>query len=72
MRLKFVDAPGAGKLGCAQTMLGGTGIAVSRKSAHLEEAVAYAKWMASQEHQQGTYFARAASPGVWRRQPMRR
>ncbi len=62
VQLKFVDAPAAGRLGCAGTMLGGTGVAVSRKSEHLDEAVAYAKWLVSQEHQRGTYFREGGQP----------
>jgi multiple sugar transport system substrate-binding protein len=62
VRLKFIDAPATGRSGCAHTMLGGTGVAVSRKSAHQEKAVAYAKWLVSQEHQRGTYFCEGGQP----------
>jgi multiple sugar transport system substrate-binding protein len=61
-RLKFTNAPAAGQRGCAGTMLGGTGIAVSRHSTHQPEATAYAKWLASTEHQRGTYFRKGGQP----------
>jgi multiple sugar transport system substrate-binding protein len=60
--LKFTNAPAAGRLGCAGTMLGGTGIAVSPRSKYQSEAIAYAKWIASPEHQQGTYFRAGGQP----------
>jgi len=62
VRLKFTNAPGAGQQGCAGTMLGGTGIAVSALSAHPVEAVTYAKWLTSPEHQRGTYFREGGQP----------
>jgi multiple sugar transport system substrate-binding protein len=66
--LKFVDAPATGNRGCAGTQLGGTGIAISKQSKHREEAVAYAKWLASPQHQSGTYFREGGQPaslGAW-------
>jgi multiple sugar transport system substrate-binding protein len=60
--LKFADAPAVGGRGCAGTQLGGTGIAVSEKSPNREAAVSYAKWLASQEHQRGTYFREGGQP----------
>jgi len=39
VHLKFADAPAAGRRGCAGTMLGGTGVAISRKSAQQEKAI---------------------------------
>ena len=62
VRLKFANAPGAGQQGCAGTMLGGTGIAVSALSAHPVEAVNYAKWLTSPEHQRGVYFREEGQP----------
>jgi multiple sugar transport system substrate-binding protein len=62
VQLKFIDAPAAGPRGCAGTMLGGTGVAISKKSLHAEEAVAYARWLVSQEHQRGTYFREGGQP----------
>jgi multiple sugar transport system substrate-binding protein len=60
--LRFADGPAAGDRGCAGTQLGGTGIAVSKKSPNREAAVSYAKWLASQEHQRGTYFREGGQP----------
>jgi len=60
--LRFTNAPAIENLGCAGTQLGGTGIAVSRKSVHRNEAVAYAKWLASPEHQCGSYFREGGQP----------
>lgn len=62
VRLKFTNAPGAGQLGCASTMLGGTGVAVSKLSGNQSEAIAYAKWLVSPEHQRGTYFREGGQP----------
>ena len=62
VKLKFTDAPAAGEHGCAGTMLGGTGLAISSASAHRDEALAYAKWLVSQEHQRGTYFREGGQP----------
>jgi multiple sugar transport system substrate-binding protein len=62
VRLKFTDAPAAGERGCAGTMLGGTGVAVSKLSAHPSEAIAYAKWLATPEHQRGSYFREGGQP----------
>ncbi len=58
--LQFSDAPSLG--GRAVTMLGGTGVAVSSNSSHAGEAMAYAKWLASPEHQGGTYFRAGGQP----------
>jgi multiple sugar transport system substrate-binding protein len=66
VRLKFTNAPSAGQCGCAGTMLGGTGIAVSKFSPHSSEAIAYAKWLASPEHQSGTYFREGGQPASLR------
>jgi len=61
-RLKFTNAPAAGQRGCAGTMLGGTGVAVSKLSAHQSDAIVYAKWLVSPEHQRGTYFREGGQP----------
>jgi multiple sugar transport system substrate-binding protein len=60
--LKFTNAPAAGQFGCAGTMLGGTGVAVSKLTPHASEAIAYAKWLASPEHQRGSYFREGGQP----------
>ena len=62
VRLKFTNAPAAGERGSAGTMLGGTGVAISKFSAHQSEAIAYAKWLVSPEHQRGTYFREGGQP----------
>ena len=62
VRLKFTNAPSASQRGCAGTMLGGTGIAVSRLSANQLAAIAYAKWLVSPEHQRGIYFREGGQP----------
>jgi len=62
VRLKFTNAPNASQRGCAGTMMGGTGIAVSKLSAHQLEAIAYAKWLVSPEHQRGIYFREGGQP----------
>ena len=60
--LKFTNAPAAGARGCAGTMLGGTGVAISKLSKDQNEAVAYAKWLVSPEHQRGTYVREGGQP----------
>ncbi len=60
--LKFANAPAATRDRPAATMLGGAGIAVSYGSAHQEEAIAYAKWLVTPEHQRGTYFRAGGQP----------
>jgi multiple sugar transport system substrate-binding protein len=62
VRLKFTNAPAAGLRGCAGTMLGGTGVAISKLSTHQAEAIAYAKWLVSPEHQRGIYFREGGQP----------
>ena len=61
-RLKFTDAPGAGPRGCAGTTLGGTGVALSPYGENQPQAIAYAKWLVSEEHQRGTYFRSGGQP----------
>jgi multiple sugar transport system substrate-binding protein len=60
--LKFTNAPAAGQSGSVGTMLGGTGVAVSRRSRYPLEAIAYAKWLTSPQHQAGTYFREGGQP----------
>ena len=61
--LTFADAPGFGDNGPRGTVLGGTGIAVSAATAHPEEAVDYAFWIAGAACQRGLYFASGGQPG---------
>jgi multiple sugar transport system substrate-binding protein len=62
VRLKFTNVPSARQRGCAGAMLGGTGIAISKLSAHQSEAIAYAKWLVDPEHQRGIYFREGGQP----------
>ena len=62
VRLKFTNAPAAGDRGSSGTMLGGTGVAISKLSSHPLEAITYAKWLVSPEHQRGTYFREGGQP----------
>jgi multiple sugar transport system substrate-binding protein len=62
VRLLFANAPATGATGCAGTQLGGTGVAVSKQSPHRDEAVVYAKWLASPQHQRGTYVQEGGQP----------
>jgi multiple sugar transport system substrate-binding protein len=62
VQLRFTNAPATGQFGCAGTLLGGTGIAVSRLSDNQAAAIAYAKWVASPEHQRGSYFREGGQP----------
>lgn len=62
-RLAFHDIPAAGERGCAGSTLGGAGIAVSTRSAHVEEALAYVQRLASPECQRTTYVLAGGQPG---------
>ncbi|MBL8599189.1 MAG: extracellular solute-binding protein [Devosia sp.] len=59
-RLTFADIPLPGHWGSA---LGGTGIAVSGFSAHLDAAKAYAAFVASADVQRGLYAESGGQPG---------
>jgi multiple sugar transport system substrate-binding protein len=61
--LKFGDVIGieAGKPGA--TMLGGTGLAISAKCAHLGAALKYARFVATGETQRGLFFDHGGQPG---------
>jgi multiple sugar transport system substrate-binding protein len=62
-RLAFADIPAAGDAGPRGSALGGTGIAVSARTRHPEEAIAFAYWIASGEVQRGPYVATGGQPG---------
>jgi multiple sugar transport system substrate-binding protein len=65
-RLSFTDIPLPGHSGSA---LGGTGIAVSAFSAHLDDAADYARFVSSGEIQSGLYASSGGQPGhdaAWR------
>jgi len=60
--LAFADAPGFGTNGPRGTVLGGTGIAVSARSAHPDIACDYAFWIAGADCQKGLYFTSGGQP----------
>ncbi len=60
-RLAYIDMP-AGPGGMSGSCLGGAGIAVSAYSAHVDEAVGHALWLASAEVQRGVYYASGGQP----------
>ena len=59
----FADIPAAGTNGPSGSALGGTGIAVSAFSDHVDEAVDFAYWIASGEVQRGPFAAAGGQPG---------
>ncbi|RVT81853.1 extracellular solute-binding protein [Rhodobacteraceae bacterium CCMM004] len=59
----FADAPGIADNGPRGTVLGGTGIAVSRRCAHMDVAADYAFWIAGAECQAGLFFDSGGQPG---------
>ena len=60
--LVFADAPGLDGAGPRGTVLGGTGIAVSARSAHREAAVDYAFRVAGADWQKGAFFEAGGQP----------
>ncbi len=62
-RIAFADIPAAGVNGPGGSALGGTGIAVSRRSAAAEAALDFAFWVASADVQRGPYVAAGGQPG---------
>ena len=60
--LKFTNPARTRPGMAAATLLGGTGVAVSTQSGLQMEAIAYAKWLVSPEHQRGTYFFSGGQP----------
>jgi len=63
VRLAFADMPALDGRGPIGSALGGTGIAVSAFSAHAEEAVAFARWVADGDAQRGPFAAAGGQPG---------
>jgi multiple sugar transport system substrate-binding protein len=61
--VRFTNIPASGAAGCAGGILGGTGLAISSRTAHPQEAAAYAGFTASGPVQRGTYFACGGQPG---------
>ncbi|HET7413483.1 MAG TPA: extracellular solute-binding protein [Pararhizobium sp.] len=62
-RIAFADIPSAGAEGPVGTALGGTGIAVSARSANITEAIDFAYWLAGAEAQAGPYVAAGGQAG---------
>lgn len=60
--LRFIDIPIAGDHGCAGSVLGGAGLAVSSRSSHRSLALKYAEWVASSECQRTLYFLAGGQP----------
>ena len=61
--LVFADAPGFNDNGPRGTVIGGTGIAVSSMSQHLDTAIDYAFWIAGAECQADLFFKSGGQPG---------
>lgn len=61
-RLRFGDIPTLGGAGPVGSAIGGTGIAVSARSAHRAEAADFAYWVASGPVQAGLYAASGGQP----------
>ena len=62
-RIAFADMPSLQGRGPVGSALGGTGIAVSARSAHPEQALDFALWVAGPEAQAGPYAASGGQPG---------
>ncbi|BCB18951.1 extracellular solute-binding protein [Bosea sp. ANAM02] len=62
-RLAFADIPCLGSSGPLGSVLGGTGLAVSARSAQPEAALKFAYWITSGEIQRGPYIAAGGQPG---------
>lgn len=63
VRLGFADIPDVEGRGPVGSALGGTGIAVSARTAHPKEAVDFAVWVADAEAQRGPFAAAGGQPG---------
>jgi multiple sugar transport system substrate-binding protein len=63
IRIRFANIPAFGSGGPKGSALGGTGIAVSAYSAHREEAVTFAYWLASGPVQRDLYAPSGGQPG---------
>ncbi|WP_077002230.1 extracellular solute-binding protein [Variovorax sp. KK3] len=63
VRLGFADIPRIEGRGCEGSALGGTGIAVSARTAHAGEAFDFAVWVADAQAQRGPFAAAGGQPG---------
>ena len=62
-RLRFADIPSFEGHGPVGSALGGTGIAVSARTAHAKEAFDFAVWVADAEAHRGPFGAAGGQPG---------
>jgi multiple sugar transport system substrate-binding protein len=62
-RISFTDMPVLGRNGPLGSALGGTGIAISSKTAHPELCTEFALWLAGVECQSGLYVEANGQPG---------
>lgn len=62
-RISFTDMPVLGRSGPLGSALGGTGIAISAKTAHPELCTEFAVWLAGAECQSGLYAKANGQPG---------
>lgn len=62
-RIAFANIPVVGADGPVGSALGGTGIAVSARSAHPAEAIDFSYWVAAAEAQAGVYALSGGQPG---------
>lgn len=62
-RLRFADMPVAGERGPIGSTLGGTGVAVSSASEHVEAAARFAFWIAGAAIQTSIYASNGGQPG---------
>ncbi|MCC6947295.1 MAG: extracellular solute-binding protein [Bradyrhizobiaceae bacterium] len=63
-RLQFGNIPSAGRCGVAGSILGGTGIAVSSRTAHFDLAVEYAFFLTESSFQRSHYYASGGQPAA--------
>ncbi|GAC1045504.1 extracellular solute-binding protein [Rhizobium sp. No.120] len=61
--IKFSDIPATGDIGPAGSALGGTGIAVSAFSNHLQRAIDFAYWISSADIQRSLYTSAGGQAG---------
>lgn len=61
-RLAFTDIPSINGFDCAGSILGGAGIGITSASQHVDEALAYSKWVCSPSYQASNYTASGGQP----------
>lgn len=60
--IRFCNIPGLRADDCGGALLGGAGIGISRRSAHPQEALDYARFLCSPGYQSGAYFRNGGQP----------